>query len=114
MSQRSSKIPEGALKIGKQVLAYLNKYPTLGISYSPCEPTEMDENQVPRMMDTVEVFADVSYAPDGEAYRSIQGVLFTMDGQIIQWHTARQSLIATSTAEEELLAYQEVKSWAPV
>eukprot|EP00435_Cladocopium_sp_Y103_P023749 s2087_g5.t1 len=96
-----------ALKIGEQVLAYLNKYSTLGISYLPCEPTEMDENQVPRMMDTAEVFADVSYAPGGEAYRSIQGVLTTMGGQIIQWHTGRQSLIATSTAEGELLAYQE-------
>ena len=49
----------------------------------------MDENQVPRMMDTIEVFADVSYAPGGEAYRSIQGVLTTMGGQIIQWHTGR-------------------------
>ena len=74
----------------------------------------MDENQVPRMMDTIEVFADVSYAPGGEAYRSIQGVLTTMGGQIIQWHTGRQSLIATSTAEGELLASKKVKSWARV
>eukprot|EP00435_Cladocopium_sp_Y103_P065380 s240_g27.t1 len=107
MPRRLHKDPEGALKIGEQILAYLHKYPALGISYSPCEPTEMDDNQVPRMMDTVEVFADVSYAPGGEAYRSIQGVLTRMGGQIIQWHTGRQSLIATSTAEGELLAYQE-------
>eukprot|EP00435_Cladocopium_sp_Y103_P070815 s357_g36.t1 len=91
----------------KKVLAYFHKYPTVGISYSPCEPTEMDDNQVPRMMDTVEVFADVSYAQGGEAYRSIQGVLTTMGVEIIQWHTGRQSLIATSTAEGELLAYQD-------
>ena len=107
MSRRLHRDPTGALRIGEQILSYLRKSPGLGIQYSPCEPTEMDENQVPRMMDTIEVFADVSYAPGGEAYRSIQGVLTTMGGQIIQWHTGRQSLIATSTAEGELLAYQE-------
>ena len=104
MSRRLHRDPTGALRIGEQILSFLRKFPGLGIQYSPCEPTEMDENQVPRMMDTIEVFADVSYAPGGEAYRSIQGVLTTMGGQIIQWHTCRQSLIATSTAEGELLA----------
>ena len=107
MSRRLHRNPTGVLRIGKQILSYLRKFPGLGIQYFFCEPTEMDENQVPRMMDTIEVFADVSYAPGGEAYRSIQGVLTTMGGQIIQWHTGRQSLIATSTAEGELLAYQE-------
>ena len=109
MSRRLHKDPEGALKIGQQVLEYLNQFPTLGLSYTPCEVTELDQSQVPREVDTIEIFADVSFAPGSESYRSVHGIVTTLGGQVIQWHTGRQSLIATSTAEGELLSYQEAQ-----
>ena len=70
MAGRLHKDPERALKIGHQVLDYLNKFPTLGVSYSLCITTELDESQVPQTLDTIEVFADVSYAPRSESYKS--------------------------------------------
>ena len=109
MSRRLHKDPEGALCIGQQILEYLNQYPTLGVSYTPCDVMEMDHSQVPRQLDTVEVFADVSFAPGSESYKSIHGIVTTLGGQVIQWHTGRQPLIATSTAEGELLSYQEAQ-----
>ena len=109
MSRRLHKDPEGALKIGQQVLEYLNQFPTLGLSYTPCEVTELDQSQVPRDINTIEIFADVSFAPGSESYRSVQGIVTALGGQVIQWHTGRQPLIATSTAEGELLSYQEAQ-----
>ena len=109
MSRRLHKDPEGALKIGQQVLEYLNQFPTMGLSYTPCEVAELDQSQVPREADTIEVFADVSFGPGSESFRSVHGIVTTLGGQVIQWHTGRQSLIATSTAEGELLSYQEAQ-----
>ena len=109
MSRRLHKDPEGALRVGQQILEYLNQHPTLGVCYEPCDVVDLEQSQVPRDINTVEIFADVSFAPGSEAYRSVQGIITALGGQPVQWHTGRQPLIATSTAEGELLSYQEAQ-----
>ena len=56
-------------------------------------------------MNLVEIYCDVSYAPQGE--KSVQGIVGVVGGGVVQWESSRQSCMALSTAEAELLAYIE-------
>ena len=56
-------------------------------------------------MNLVEIYCDVSYAPQGE--KSVQGIVGMVGGGVVQWESSRQSCMALSTAEAELLAYIE-------
>ena len=58
-----------------------------------------------RNMNLVEIYCDVSYAPQGE--KSVQGIVGMVGGGVVQWESSRQSCMALSTAEAELLAYVE-------
>ena len=50
---------------------------------------------------------DASFGPPHEGYRSVQGIMMTHGGNPIMWASTRQPFITQSTAEAELLAYNE-------
>ena len=58
-----------------------------------------------RSTSLVELFSDISYAPQGE--KSVQGIVAMIAGATLQWETSRQSCLALSTAEAELYSYVE-------
>ena len=55
------------------------------------------------------VAVDTSYAPVHENFKSIQGIMMTLGGgkNPLMWTSSRQPFIAQSTAEAELLGYNE-------
>ena len=55
------------------------------------------------------VAVDTSYAPVHENFKSIQGIMMTLGGgkNPLMWTSTRQPFIAQSTAEAELLGYNE-------
>ena len=53
------------------------------------------------------VLVDASYAPPHEGYRSVQGAIYMHGSNVLMWSSSRQSFITQSTAEAELLAYNE-------
>ena len=55
----------------------------------------------------VECFVDASFAPPHEKFRSVQGAAVTHQGSVIMWSSNRQSFVTMSTAEAELLGYNE-------
>jgi len=61
-------------------------------------------------MTRVEVYADVSFAP--QSSKSVQGVIGLYGGAPIQWLSNRQGCLTLSTAESELLSYIEEMSVA--
>lgn len=56
-------------------------------------------------MNLMEIYCDISYATQGE--KSVQGIVAMIGGGVVQWESSRQSCMALSTAEAELLAYIE-------
>ena len=58
-------------------------------------------------IDVLEVMVDASFGPPHEGYRSVQGIMMTHGGNPIMWASTRQPFITQSTAEAELLAYNE-------
>ncbi len=53
------------------------------------------------------ILVDASYAPPHEGYRSVQGAIYMHGGNVLMWSSSRQGFITQSTAESELLAYNE-------
>ena len=68
----------------------------------------LEELKFPRSETDVEAYADASFAPAAEAYKSVRGTIATVAGCPILWSSARQPFITGSTAEAELVAYTEV------
>ena len=95
------KNPKRVCELGMHTLRYLSGTADFGLLYLPCvkgDLGEADHLQLPRAVDRLEVYADVSYSPSHEAFRSIQG---------IAWESCRQPFICHSTAESELVSYSE-------
>ena len=104
-SRMVAKYPKKALSVAKQILGYLKNTDDVGIIYQKrMEPREEEaEFPGPRSMGTLEIQADVSFAPGGG--RSIQGVMVLYGGGIIAWESTRQAFTTLSTAEAELTGY---------
>ena len=81
---------------GMQVLKYLHGSKAWGLNY-----TRLDDPTV------LNVLVDASYAPPHEGYRSVQGAIYTHGSNVLMWSSSRQGFITQSTAEAELLAYNE-------
>ena len=56
------------------------------------------------------VLVDASYAPPHEGYRSVQGAIYMHGSNVLMWSSSRQGFITQSTAEAELLAYNDNES----
>jgi len=63
--------------------------------------------QVESSLKTIQVFADVSFAPPHEGHKSVQGIMVEHNSNLIFWESVRQSTVALSTCESELAGYTE-------
>lgn len=105
VSQWVTRAPVWAFDLGMKILKYLKSCPELGLNYGPLQQDEPDEDwERPslRTEKTVEVLTDSSFAPMG-GY-SVSGLVILFAGAPVQWHTQRQTIVALSTAEAELVA----------
>ena len=96
MSRLLHKRPAYVNGIGKQCLRYLCANMDKKLHYRGDGPTEI-----------LEVMVDASFGPPHEGYRSVQGIIMTHAGNALMWASTRQPFITQSTAEAELLAYNE-------
>ena len=84
------------VEVGQQCLKYLCGSASKKLQYKGGGP-----------IDVLEVMVDASFGPSHEGYRSVQGIMMTHGGNPIMWASTRQPFITQSTAEAELLAYNE-------
>ena len=96
MSRLLHKRPAYVAEIGQQCLEYLWGSASKKLHYKGGGS-----------IDTLEVMVDASLGPPHEGYRSVQGIMMTHGGNPIMWASTRQPFITQSTAEAELLAYNE-------
>ena len=96
MARMIHKRPKWVKETGMQVLKYLHGSMGWGLNYTRIEdPTVLN------------VLVDASYAPPHEGYRSVQGAIYMHGSNVLMWSSSRQGFITQSTAEAELLAYNE-------
>eukprot|EP00434_Breviolum_minutum_P005938 symbB.v1.2.005236.t1/scaffold302.1/size234775/5 len=93
---KQAQIVTGELGCMADVLKYLHGSMGWGLNY-----TRIDDPTV------LNVLGDASYAPPHEGYRSVQGAIYMHGSNVLMWSSSRQSFITQSTAEAELLAYNE-------
>ena len=81
--------------------------PFMAFELVPTKPHPTPHGDLPleRSTSLVELYSDISYAPQGE--KSVQGIVAMVAGATLQWETSRQSYLALSTAEAELYSYVE-------
>ena len=96
MARMIHKRPKWVKETGMQVLKYLHGSKSWGLNY-----TRIDDPTV------LNVLVDASYAPPHEGYRSVQGAIYMHGSNVLMWSSSRQGFITQSTAEAELLAYNE-------
>ena len=104
------KRPRYAWTLGQHLLRYLNSTREQGLWYSKCRDGDLgDEDQLqrPRTVDRIDVYSDISYGPSHESYRSVQGIGIEHGGNLIVWESSRQSIVAMSTCEAELIGLSE-------
>ena len=107
MSRLMSKNPSCAVKIGMALLKYINRVPG-GLHYSGVAEGwgKRDQLKVPRSQHLIEVFSDIAYA-SGSGHRSIEGLVVFFAGSPICWQSHQQAFATHSTAESELVSYNE-------
>lgn len=66
----------------------------------------------PSGLDDIEAYADASYAPEEDNFKSVHGTPVMRAGCLIMWSSSRQPFVMASTAEAELLGYMEVHQQA--
>ena len=96
MSRLLHKRPGYVVEVGQQCLKYLCGSASKKLQYKGGGP-----------IDVLEVMVDASFGPPHEGYRSVQGIMMTHGGNPIMWASTWQPFITQSTAEAELLAYNE-------
>eukprot|EP00435_Cladocopium_sp_Y103_P022093 s4393_g5.t1 len=92
--------PAFVIKVGMRMLKYLGRTKERGLRYQPMKEDEKEWT-------TLKVSADTSFAPPHEKYRSVQAVVVEHGPNILAWESSRQAFITQSTAEAELLGYNE-------
>ena len=92
--------PEWTVKAGFHVLRCLKRTKSFGLRYESNSSTKTTWNQI-------NIYADTSFAPPHEKYRSVHGILVEHGSNIIAWESCRQAFITQSTAEAELIGYNE-------
>ena len=104
--------PSEVVRLGDEILRYLASTSDYGLTYLKCgleeKPFGVDEAlPYKRSMSNLEVYADASFALAHEQYKSVHGVIICAGGSPVMWLSGRQAFITQSTAEAELLSYQE-------
>jgi KUP system potassium uptake protein len=132
MAQMLTRAPKEAVVRGLRLLAYLRDTQDFYLEYLPTDQVATHSDDVAEHQEHhVECFTDASFAPS--CMFSQSGAVVVWCGAIVAWHTSRQSLMAQSSAEAELVAAmdgaalvrgisplvaelvgQEVKTWSLV
>lgn len=100
--------PRYVVELCNHILRYLQATVELSMVYRPCKSGDMgkqDELQVPKSLNSLQVFADASYAPAHERFRSISGIAVEHAGCLLAWDAQAQPFITNSTAEAEVISY---------
>ena len=104
------KRPQLVAKLGLHMLKYVKKTSSWGLIYEKCREADLGEDgelQQLRTVGRVQAYADISFAPAREAYRSIQGIGIQHGRNLLAWESGRQPFVCASTAESELISYCE-------
>ena len=109
LSRLTHRRPEYVVRLSNYMLRYLNGTIKAKLRYQSLEdrPEEWSHLSMPWTEDQVEVYIDTSYAPPHEKYRSVQGIAIAHAGNLLAWESSRQSFVTQSTAESELVGYNE-------
>ena len=86
MSRMIHRRPAFVLKVGDQVLAYLKGTESHGLVY-----------QAGGDSGWLKIFADASFGPSHEGYKSVQGVVASHCGSLLQWESTKQPFVAQTT-----------------
>ena len=111
LSRATHRRPSEVCEQARAILTYLKDTAHRGINFRKVGEHllgEKEELKFPRGEADVEAYADASFAPAAEAYKSVHGTIVMVAGCPILWSSARQPFITGSTAEAELVAYTEV------
>jgi hypothetical protein len=104
--------PARAVRMQKRVLRYLKMTSDVGVLFTSrayllqCEgapETPLAEHYLERVLVG---YSDASFAPEGG--KSHQGIILTLGGVPVFWKSPRQTIVALSTAESELIAAVDV------
>ena len=100
--------PAGACDAGVLVMQYLKRTLHYELNYglAPENYGIWNELQFKRGATLVEIFTDASFCPD-DSCKSFQSAMMFWGGCLVMWAGSRQSLIAASTAEAELISMVE-------
>ena len=108
MARMLHRRPRYVVEIGNHLLKYLNGSVKRGLSYRPLSARGEERPWEDRNdLGIMKVFSDASFAPPREQYRSVQGLLVEHGRNAILWSSSRQAFIGQTTAEAELLSYNE-------
>eukprot|EP00435_Cladocopium_sp_Y103_P065919 s785_g28.t1 len=94
----------------RELLKYVYATQDVGLHYRTVTGEDFgpgDSLRHPRSVKHIEVYSDASFAPSAEQYKSVQGTLVSVAGCPVMWSSSRQTLVAQSTAEAELIGMQE-------
>lgn len=93
MGRLSTRHPRVAIQLGEEAIGYVFGTWDKGLEYKRCEESRRhgEDAYLPftRCMRRLEVFADVSFAPN--AGRSVQGIVAMYGGSPVQWESSRHS-----------------------
>ena len=109
MARMLHRRPKYVVELGRHLLRYLRATVEHKLTYKPLQVWEK-EGKTPELgqsLGSLEIFSDASYAPPHEQYRSVQGLLVSHGHNPLLWASSRQAFIVQSTAEAELLSYNE-------
>lgn len=110
-SRLMHKRPRYACHLAEEILKHLKSTKDLGLRYEKISRGddfgEDNHLRFPRSVSHVEAYADASFAPACENYRSIHGTVTCVAGCAVLWSSMKQGLVAQSAAEAELLAFME-------
>ena len=98
MSRMIHRRPSYVVQMGRYMMKYLRGTKEQMLEYRPAEGRDLE---------VLTVYVDTSFAPPHEQFRSVHGILLEHAGTPLMWESTRQSFIAQSTAEAELLGFNE-------
>jgi len=87
----------------KRVLRYLKGSAHLGLLFGSQQDHSTSLNDAP----LVEIFVDADYAQDPVDSKSTTGYVVRFNGDVINWSSKKQSVVATSSTQAEYMALAE-------
>lgn len=96
------------ISAAKRTLGYLKGTKSLGLTYDTTKFIwNTRASEVTNVINNLEFYSDASFAESSDR-RSVTGTLISFLGTPLLWRSCCQSIIATSTAESELIALYDL------